>query len=381
MNHSFEDLHKLSKLRGNMQDLYSNLLLRTFAYSIISVFVPIYLFHVGMSFEYVFLFFAALFFAVAIFTPIAIVVAERIGLKNTLVVSLPFSILFFLMIYKMGCGEFYPMYIIAIVGGIGEAFYFSALNVDFALNSKTDHRGYNIAGLDSFFKSSALFGPVFGAWVIVSYGFELVLGFVMLLLMLSVIPALQVNVYRDSFVFSFKRVFLWENVRYLFAFFSYGVVSAAEWFLWPVFVFFVLHDVMLVALAVALVGLGTALFAGLFQRVSSSYSVSAFLKVGAIVYALSWVLRANSFNALDIYTLSFLAGLVIVIVNIPFFTDTIERAKEKGVVEFIVFREIAVCLGRVAFFGAMLLALGLGIDALIFGFAVAAIASVGFMVV
>ncbi len=389
LDHSYEDLHKLTNLRGKMQQLYSNLALRTFAFSCVSFFVPIYLlFFRGLSFESVALFFVVFFAVEALFSPLALVLSQRIGLKNTVVVSMPFSILFFVMLYRMGDELLLPLWLVALVGGAGEALYFTALNIDFALNTKKEYRGYNMGALDSFFKSSALFGPIFGALVIVYFGFELLFGLVLLVLMLCMIPALQVRVRREKFRIRFSRVFGVRNVRYLLAFFAYGVVSAAEWFLWPVFVFVVLSSgamnvscLMNVALAVALVGLGSAVFAGFFRLVSSRFSVSAFLKVGALLYAVTWVLRANSSVAIDVYALSFLSGLVIVLVHIPFFTDTIERAKERGVVEFIAFREFVVCAGRVAFFGVFFWALACGWPVFDIGFLAAAVASLLFLAV
>ncbi|MEA3438458.1 MAG: hypothetical protein U9R43_18485, partial [Thermodesulfobacteriota bacterium] len=79
------------------------------------------------------------------------------------------------------------------------------------------------------------------------------------------------------------------------------------------------------------------------------------------------------------YALSFLSGLVIVLVHIPFFTDTIERAKERGVVEFIAFREFVVCAGRVAFFGVFFWALACGWPVFDIGFLAAAAASLLFL--
>ncbi len=381
LDHSYEDLHKLTSLQGKMQKLYSNLALRTLAFSCISFFVPIYLlFYIKLTFETVALFFAVFFAVMAVFSPIALVIAQRIGLKNAVVVSLPFSILFFVMLYRMSDGLMFPLWLIALLGGIGESLYFTALNIDFALNTKKEYRGYNIGVLDSFFKSSALFGPIFGAGVIVYFGFELLFGLTLLVLMLCLIPALQVRVRREKFRISFKRIFSLKNARYMPAFFAYGIMSAAEWFLWPVFVFVALNDIWSVALAVALVAFGTAIFVGFFRHAALKYSLSSFLKAGALIYSITWILRINSTTALDIYTLSFLAGLAIVIVHIPFFTDTIERAKERGVAEFICFREIAVSLGRVAFFGAVLIALVNGWSVFAIGFAVAAAACLLFLV-
>jgi len=381
LDQSYEDLHKLTSLRGKMQELYSNLALRTLAFSCISFFVPIYLlFYINLTFETVALFFAIFFTVMAIFSPIALVIAQRIGLKNAVIISLPFSILFFMMLYRMSDGQMFPLWLIALIGGIGESLYFTALNIDFALNTKKEYRGYNIGVLDSFFKSSALIGPVFGAGVIVYFGFELLFGLTLLVLMLCLIPALQVRVRREKFRISFKRIFSPKNARYMPTFFAYGIMSAAEWFLWPVFVFVALNDIWGVALAVALVAFGTAIFVGFLRSAALKYSLSSFLKAGALIYAITWILRINCTIALDIYALSFLAGLAIVIVHIPFFTDTIERAKERGVAEFICFREIAVSLGRVAFFGVILIALANSWPVFSTGFAFTAAACLLFLV-
>jgi len=301
-----------------------------------------------------------------------------------ILLSIPFSIIFFAMVYGLGGGGF-DLLVAALFGGIGEALYFTSVNADFVMNSKAEHRAHNIGSLDSFFKASAVLGPVFGGWVAANYGFGLMFGMALMFLMLSMLEALKMDVYKDKGNFRFfpERIFDRENMKYFFLFIAYGAVAAAEWFLWPVFVFALFSDVMTVGMSFALVALGTAVFVGFFRNTASLYDSFAFLKVGAAAYALSWVLRANGYgaNVVDIYALSFLAGAVIVLVQIPFFTDTVERAKEWNAVEFVVFREISTGIGRALFFGAVLLAIIYGMSAFTAGFIVATIASLGFLMI
>lgn len=382
MVHAFEDLHKLSSTKGKVQDIRSGLSLRTFAYSIAYFLVPIYMIYNGMGFEFTALFFLIMSLIGAVFSPASVFLAKRVGFKPVILLSIPFSIIFFAMVYEMGGGGFNPL-LAALFGGIGEALYFTSVNLDFVQNAKAEHRGHNIGSLDSFFKSSAVLGPVFGGWVVANYGFGLMFGMALMFLMLSMLESLKVDVYKGKGNFRFfpERIFDKENWKYFFLFIAYGAVSAAEWFLWPLFVFLLLSDFISVGVSFALVALGTAVFVGVFRNTASLYDSFAFMKVGAAVYALSWVLRANSYGAslADIYGLSFLAGAVIVLVQIPFFTDTVERAKEWNAVEFVVFREISAGIGRALFFGVVLLAVVYGVSAFTVGFIVAAVASLAFL--
>lgn len=382
MVHAFEDLHKLSSTRGKVQDIRSGLSLRMFAYTIAYFFVPVYMVYNGPGFEFTALFFLLMSLLAAVFSPAAVLLAKRVGFKPVILLSIPFSIIFFAMVYGMGSREFNPL-LAALFGGIGEALYFTSVNADFVLNAKAEHRGHNIGSLDSFFKSSAILGPVVGGWVVANYGFGLMFGMALMFLMLSMLEALKIDVYKGkgNFRFSPERIFDEGNMKYFFLFIALGTVSAAEWFLWPLFVFALISNFMAVGMSFALVALGTAIFVAVFRNTASLYDSFAFLKAGALLYALSWVLRANSYGAsiADVYGLSFLAGTVIVLVQIPFFTDTVERAKEWNAVEFVVFREISVGIGRAVFFGALLIALIYGMSAFTAGFIIATVASLGFL--
>ncbi|MDA1038362.1 MAG: hypothetical protein O2877_01585 [bacterium] len=81
-----------------LDELFASMSLRSFAVSIIGIFIPIYLLQIGFSLVQVFLFFALLSIVHSISSLASIKVACKYGFKHSILFNTPLLIVFFLLL-------------------------------------------------------------------------------------------------------------------------------------------------------------------------------------------------------------------------------------------------------------------------------------------
>ncbi|MCK5289575.1 MAG: hypothetical protein KAJ56_01410, partial [Candidatus Aenigmarchaeota archaeon] len=77
--HLHHHMHKIHLLKNELSEVYMNLALESFALSLISIFVPIYLLSVGYSFDYMIIFFMIYYGCIGLFAPVSAALANRFG--------------------------------------------------------------------------------------------------------------------------------------------------------------------------------------------------------------------------------------------------------------------------------------------------------------
>ena len=84
-----------------LNEIYVSMALKTFALSMVSIFVPIYLVNLGYSFAQVFVYYAVARIVHALFVVRAAKTVASFGLKHTILFSMPFLILYYLALYYL----------------------------------------------------------------------------------------------------------------------------------------------------------------------------------------------------------------------------------------------------------------------------------------
>ena len=127
-----------------LTQIYISSAIRNFALSLISLFVPLYLFkELGYPLEqvmYFFIFYAAIF---AVLTPMAAKFSARFGLKHSVLISVPLYLLFVLLLYFLPTYSI-PLFIIAGLLGASQAFYWMGMHIVFKHASDHKHRGEEV---------------------------------------------------------------------------------------------------------------------------------------------------------------------------------------------------------------------------------------------
>ena len=88
-------LHHIKLIKSEIQEVYLNLIMQSFALSLIAIFVPIYLLKLGYSINHAFGFAMVELGTLSIFSPVAAKMAKRIGFKHMILYRLPLLLLYF----------------------------------------------------------------------------------------------------------------------------------------------------------------------------------------------------------------------------------------------------------------------------------------------
>lgn len=335
-------------LKKELTSLYMNNFIRGIAFSLVGIFIPIYLLTLNFSLSEVFSYFLVFHIATFIFTPLSLIFSRRIGYKPIFISSIFFMILFFALLYSL---ENYsiPIYLIALILGIQESFYFTPLHVFFTKHSEDLKRGEQVSHYTSWGILAGLIGPVLGGFIAVLFGFKMLFSIGILFLVASIFPLIKLeNIKSDTKIsfFGVKKL-IKENKKFFLALGANDTRSEVEGIIWPIFTFIVLENIISVGWVGTIVSAGTILFTLFLGRHYDTKNKFFFLKIGGILYALIWALRIFSDSQLSIYALSLGAGFFGLMIAVPFNAMFYDKSSEKEKPdEFIIVKEIPTFVAR-----------------------------------
>ena len=143
--------------------------LNGFAMSFVSIFVPIYLFNLGYSFQMVMIWIMIHHATLLFFAFVTVKVSNKIGLVHSLHVRFVLLLTYFLLLL-FGLKDM-PMlfYIIPIISGAESAFYWIPLNILFVRNTKEENMGKSMSKFFVVPKALSTAGPLVGAFIAIHW--------------------------------------------------------------------------------------------------------------------------------------------------------------------------------------------------------------------
>ena len=171
--------------RKKLNQIYISVLLRSFAISLISLFIPIYLYkEAGYSLEQTLLFFIFYSVIFAISTPLVAKFSAHFGVKHTILSSVPLFLLFTLLMYLLPKYNI-PLVILSAVLGLYVAFYWMGLHLIFYYDSDRKHRGEEFGKRQVLTIIGSTLGPLCGGLMIKFIGFYSIFLLTSILLLFS----------------------------------------------------------------------------------------------------------------------------------------------------------------------------------------------------
>ncbi|OGF20804.1 hypothetical protein A2257_03495 [Candidatus Falkowbacteria bacterium RIFOXYA2_FULL_38_12] len=337
------------KMSREVKELFLSTAILDFAVSAVSIFEPIYLYTIGFSVEKIILFYIAVYAIYFFLAPLGGKLARSYGYEHSIIYSSPFLIIFYLSLFAI---PYHPFFIAsAIISfSLQKMLYWPGYHADFARFGKGKERGKEISNMVVASSIVWIIGPFLGGIFLTIFGFKPLFIIVSFLILISNIPLLTtpekfVPVY-FSYKEAMKKIFIKENWRKLFAYLGFGEEHIAL-VLWPLFIFLVIGEYdkigLLVSTSIFLATLLTLYFGWLADRAPKR----KMLKVGVGFTLLSWILKSLAFSALGVFVADFLYRVTKRVIYIPFTSITYEEAKDKSVMQEIIFFQMALSLGKV----------------------------------
>ncbi len=341
---------QLQKFKKGIYPLYIAHSIRGFVSSLIGFFIPIYLIKIGFSLFAILWFFAIYYYFVSLFSITAGAIGNKIGLKHTMIISLPLYLIYLIgLMFLENHTSYLTFYSLAIFGAFISTLYWTPLYSLFTRLSSDKKRSSQISMLLSLRSLSSIIAPIIGGLISIYFGFSALFILAILILTIPIIILLNSKDITPHLNFSLKDllIFFKKHTKLFLIIILDSFGTFAEEILWPLFVFLTIQDTMAVGIVGSLIGVGTILFSLIISKMIIKQNYMTIIKVSAFMLASSWLIKSFSNEKISIYTISLLAAIFGIMFSIPLADNTYKTAKkDKNLDEFIVFKQILAHFSR-----------------------------------
>ncbi len=345
--------HIFSFLKNReLDELYASISLRSFALSLIGVFIPLFLLKTGFTLKQVFLYYIIFNVLRVFFSVIAGMIASRYGFKHLILFSIPFLILFFILLYA-NPKSILQLFLIALFGSIANSLFWVGYHTDFARFSLPGKRNQEISIANVFILVLKSLGPLIGSLILTFAGFHILFLLSIIIIISSSIPLFFSKEVYEPLNYSLKKLFIDINIKKLLASMSRGVNASVMLVTWPIYVFLHIMNKSYIALggATSIAFVSTLIATLLIGRISDKKS-RFILFISSLGLSFLHLIRLAIKSIVGVFVLNSVFRIVNVSQAISFDSRNYEKAKDR-IIETIVLREMNICLGKVIFFSFM----------------------------
>ncbi|MAG52897.1 MAG: hypothetical protein CMH62_02950 [Nanoarchaeota archaeon] len=373
MNGHHEDTHLLRYVlnKKELTELYVSAVLRVLAFSMIGIFVPLFLFkELGYSLNFVIYYYLIYSFAFLIFTPIGAKLTNKIGVKHVMLAGMPLYVVYFILLYLL---RFNPslFILVPLIYGAAEGIFWIAFHIDFSLFSEKKKRGKQLGRFYSFALLAGLVGPMIGGVLLTFSGFTVLFIIVSLLILSSAVPLLFTKDIKRNYKISWNFLTA-GSFKDLVSYASLGAKIMVSIVFWPIFIFAILQLYVAMGSLFTFLGVIGLIVVNVTGRLSDVFDKRQLIRWFAWPNAFLWILFIFVRTKLELIIVSVFSSISGTGMSVPF--NALAYNKSKGKVEYFVFREFGISIGRI-----IVLLFVLWTGNLASSFLVAALASLGYM--
>jgi len=144
-----------------LAEIYASTALRALGFSVVGIFVPVYLYKLGVQLDQIFLFYVFFFvFRLPVNFVVAFIVG-KIGPKHSIGLSTFFYIIFLLFLLTFEV-HLWPLWFLAAIFSVSNGLFFTSYHTDFSKIKDSKHGGKELSYLIIFEKIGGALGPLIG---------------------------------------------------------------------------------------------------------------------------------------------------------------------------------------------------------------------------
>ena len=348
--------HQMFRIRfTELNEIFAVMSLRSFVSSMISIFVPIYMYSLGYPLADIFLFHIYIFAAEFIFEYIATNLVSKFGPKHAMALSLPFFITHLWMLSTLQAYG-WPLWLPGVIGGISLAFYWQGYHYDFSRSRKKSQTTKDISRLYILLAILGAIAPFIGGFIATHYGFGMLYGVVIILLSLVFIPLIKGGEKHSAKKLHFKKINLRGISRDLLSYGGTGMEGSVALTIWPLFIFFIVGTYEKVGLVTSLALILTIAVTYVVGKRANSGNRYKFIRAGSFLDMFIYLIVIFIDSFVQVLSLNFARSLVSSLRAAPFISEYYLHADETSRSEYIYFMESTIDLFRLAMFSALYLA-------------------------
>jgi MFS family permease len=337
-----------SKVRKQVEHLYSATAIGNLAQAMITLFEPIFLYQaLGLSIVEVLLFFATVYALYIILMPFGAKIATTFGYAHSIFFSVPFQILFWLSLIGSQY-NFNFIYIAPLLYALQKTLFWPAWNATLAQYANQKQVAREFSMMYALMSVMQILGPMIGGFLAIFLGptYLFVIGSIIYLC--SAIPLFWS---KEGKLFTKYRYHdTWALIKKYPARFL-GYLGFGEELLvltiWPIFIFLVVknyQDVGSLVTVATLLATSLSLYIGIY---SDKHSKTKVMRIGNFFYILSWLARIPVIGAFGAFITDSISRTAKGLIVIPLTSLTYERAETTKIMPYIVGSEQMLCMGKI----------------------------------
>lgn len=336
-----------------------NRLLAFAASSIISLFLPIFLFEFfDQSIQAVLLFYLAdQLLKIPFFVPGA-KIFSKIGLTKSMMIGVLGLAVFYFTFYLLGQHVPISPFVLMGIGLVGlmltSTLYWSPFHIDFAEFSTKQKLGRQVSLLYATQHIVGVLGPILSGFLIITFGFKASFIVGMILVLSSLIPLFflprQTVKYEFGYFESFRKLFSKRFRPMCFSMMAFGAENTIGIVVWPIFLYLLFKgDYLEVGIFSAFIIVVTLLFQLFIGKETDKFSARRLLRIGTGLYALGWVWKGLVQTVAGVFAASTFHSFGSIFLQTPMDALMYEQAADAGhyVDEYTVLREMSLSIGRI----------------------------------
>jgi hypothetical protein len=332
--------------KKELNQIYLSAALRSFAVSLLGMFIPLYLLNEqGFTLEQTLLFFVFYSVVFAIATPLGAKFAARFGVKHAVLMSIPFYLAFVGLLYALPLIST-PLLIIASLLGLSQGFYWIGMHQVFFHASHKKHRGEEIGKRRGLSIYATMGGPLLAGILITTVGFKLVFALAALVLLSSGIVLFASKEQHTPYHFSVRGMVRKNQWRDSLFFVSKGTRVIANGVLWPLFIFFILGSYVSLGIVGTILSAVSATLFWVVGKYSDRVGKRKIILWITPFESIMWFLKAFVATIPHVFTMTIAGAITSGIRESPI--GALEYDKARGeIAGYFVSREVFLCLGRI----------------------------------
>lgn len=221
---------------SELGELYISMTLKTFAFSMIGVFVPIYFYQLGFNLQTIALYFFMYFIFRTPFNYLAGELTARYGPKHVMSYAYVLTLVYLGMLLTIEYFD-WPLWAVALSAAISVSFFFIGYHVDFSRIQVSKAVGSELSHIYLLQKVASAIGPLLGGLLAMIFGMHVVIGVSIVFILLAILPLMMTREpMRVRGNMSFKELPIRKEFRNIVAFGAVGIGRQMALSLWPLYI-------------------------------------------------------------------------------------------------------------------------------------------------
>ncbi|MEX0649431.1 MAG: MFS transporter [Candidatus Andersenbacteria bacterium] len=371
------------RLKPELRELYSFSLLFSFAYALILIFEPVFLYKEGFSLSFISLYYALHYTIYVFLLPLGGKFATRFGLERSLSVSLPFFVMYFLVLALLPYDHRLIWLAIPLLT-LHKIFYWPAFHAQFAKFGDSHNRGTELSWMTVLRYGVGILGPLIGGFVAAEFGFSTLFILTSILVLLSSVPLLKTKEHFRPTRFDYSSP--WKIIRSR----TYRNMTKAmagmgenyvDMVFWPIFLFIVLNSTeklgILSSMTIAIMTL-MSFFVG---EMSDRLPRSSVIRLHVPFMILGYLFRPIAGTPVSAFLTDTLNKMAFAGVNLPMLHKLYVQSNTTSIIRYTVSFEMVLAITKaiIAFVLVAVFAMTLPYTGFVIAFAIAGVSALFYL--